>query len=288
MAMPASCIGLLTCVNGACSSISAAACGTTTGPKCLTALATAAGKAKCMSAFFGYNDNLVVTPASFLTVPAAGCTAVVTACAPAFNTYAASCGVNGWLHPTPTGVPSPAGTTANIIIDPNSGVARFGCACYTPMVGTMQSVLICQVAGITYKCVYVGGVSGSGCGGTLNSTYQYGCLKGTVYSTPLMVNGECYCICIAMGLSASSGCAVGFVYCNATLKLCCCTAAMCASPTISFPVIYSDCVCLCVTAYQTSYLCSGCSCAKVYVQSVTSISGGEMLSGCACVNTYTG
>ena len=168
MAVPASgTIAILATPNGSCSSLSAVSCGSVVAPKSLSALATAVGKSlpiNMTTCWYGYNNSIKITPASFLTIPAAGCTAVVTICAPAFNAGPAYCGANTWLHPQgPLYCTSPTGVAQNIVVDANAGVARSGCACYLAAWGPSCCITICQAAAskvITLTCICT-----SSCGG---------------------------------------------------------------------------------------------------------------------------
>lgn len=276
MAMPASCIGLLTCVNGACSSISAAACGTT-ATKCLTALATAAGKANCMSAFFNYDDTMVVTPTSIINIPATCTTCCVTTCAPAFNT-ACVCTACNWLVPATPVTPAPAGNTHNIVICANTGAARCGTVCYNSYCGQCCTVTLCQLVGWT--CINLCHLAG-------NSPATCASACGCLYPA-ISVSGDYYCVCICAILKVAA-CGTAWscvcVTCAGTCKMCCCISAAgtCTCPSTSFCVICPNCVNYFLAACHQSGCGGANSSAAGCLVSVTCVSGkGYYCIGSTC------
>lgn len=256
MAMPTATLAILSCPGSvACTSISKAACGTSSPSKSLSALATAAGKSlpiNMTSCWYGYDDSLKITPVSFTSVPSAGATCTITACAPAFNTFSVSCGSNTWLHPAGPTAPSPAGTSQNIVIDANAGVARTGCACYTPTCGTVCCVSISQLAtpiaiNSTQTC--------SGCGSSLGASM---CVLWTPASTFPTSGQLCLCFCGTLSTVNDGTTSYGWfcMTCNGASKCCCCfTGALCNSGIPFGPWIYNcgDVYRACVT------VCKGCS-----------------------------
>ncbi len=273
MSMPASGnLGLLSCPGGiACTSISAAACGTTVGPKCLTALATAAGKTACMRAFYSYDDSLVIAPASITSISGLGATCSVSACAPAFNTFtnATAC---TWLHPAAPSAPSPAGTSQSIVIDANASAARCGVVCYTPICGTIQCVTLCQLASNAVQLSVLS--SNCGAGATADAVLK-------ISSTPSMIAGECFCLCLcgclhSGGGASSSACWV--IYCSGT-KVYCCTIGTnsTAAPFYAIPVMIIlgniSIFCICLHGVVTAGFSRTCSCANISCV-------------CSCVGSY--
>ena len=278
MAMCASgSIGILSAPQGGCSSISLAACGTTTGPQCLTALATATGKANCMSAFYSYDDTMIVTPTSITSIPAACTTCVITTCAPAFNT-ACVCTACTWLVPATPVTPAPAGNTHNVVICANAGAARCGTVCYVSVCGGNCPVTFCQVAGVTWNCIYLCHLGGGGCGSALASAA--GCLTPAI-----SVAGDCYCVCICGILRAAcccgTSCAVISITCGAGSKLCCCVgvggAACC--PSVSFCVLCGNNVNYSLTACHQCAGCCGTAISCICLVSITKIVGCYCQSG---------
>lgn len=275
----------LSAPQGGCSSISLAACGTIAGPKCMTALATAAGKSlpiNMTTCWYGYNDSLVVTPTSIINIPAAGAVCNVLACAPAFNTFTNSCGGCTWFHPTSPTPPSPAGTSQGITIDANAtNICRCGCACYTPICGTIQCVCLYQLGTpdlITFNLIT------SNCGAGVTAD---GCLS--VISTPAMTVGQCYCLCLcgclhSGGGASSSACWV--VY-NGGSNVYCCTigTSTTATPSYSLKVGSGTVICLCLHAVVTAGFTHSCSCGSIGC--VTSITDMFAIGTCSSYNLWT-
>jgi hypothetical protein len=297
MAMPASGILRLSGCSQSCGSIMRAACGSTaTAPVCLTALATAAGKASCMSAFYSYDDTMVVTPTSFTSIPNTCVTCSVTTCAPAFNT-ACVCTSCSWLVPATPVTPAPAGNSHNVVVCANAGAARCGTVCYVSVCGGNCAVTLCQVAGVTTKSINFCCLGGCSCS-AVNCCFCCAC--GCLYTSSAMAAGDCYCMCcfcICYGAAAGSCCTtvscVG-LSCNGTLKYNCsfstfgcwgCTATMCAL------VKYGECwnwftsvfaappgcaahpyACICFAAAAVT-----CSCGSTFCR-------GTTYSEVACIN----
>lgn len=190
---PSGSLGILSAPQGGCSSLAGVACGTSSGPQSLLALGAAVGKAGAINmttCWYGYNNNPQITPASFTSVPTAGCTAVVTICAPAFNTGLASCGANTWLHPQSSPYStSPTGVAQNIVIDVNTGAARTGCVSYSPNWGGVCYISIQQLAGIVWHCVDM-------CVYYDESYPSFWRKCATIVTTPAMLPGECFNICM--------------------------------------------------------------------------------------------
>lgn len=291
MAIPGSgALGILTCPGGvACTAISGVVCGTVTGPQSLCNMFIIAGQSipGTMTNFHGsiYGD-LCVLPATINSISNAGATCAVLACSYSPNTFTVATACT-WLHPAAPSAPSIAGTSQNITIDANAGAARQGTVCYTPShCGSVQTITLCQVAGVTWKCIYVGSVGGTSCG-SLTTT----CQCGIITATPAMSAGECYCgtFCIANSVTTGNGGgADGYIVCNGTVKLHCCTTAACGTGCVAFVVTSTDTVCLCALAHTPSAACTGCACSRVYIGSISSIVGSECYGGgCCCVNTFT-
>ena len=261
--MPASGnIGLLCCQGGvACTSISAAACGTTVGPKCLTALATAAGKTACMRCFYGYDDSLVIAPAITSLISGLGATCSVSACAPAFNTFTNSTACT-WLHPAAPSAPSPAGTSQSVVIDVNPGAARCGVVCYTPICGGVVCATFCQLLSRAIEFSVIS--SNCGAGTTADAVLS-------IISTPSMVAGDCICLCLCGCLHSSGGAsssACWVIYCSGT-KVYCCTIGTntTAAPFYALPVMITvgniNIFCVCLHGIVTATFSHTCSCANI-------------------------
>ena len=279
MAMCASgSIGILSAPQGGCSSISLASCGTTAAPQCLIALGSATDKnlPVAMSAFYGYNDSLVITPTTISAIPNICTTCCVTTCAPTFNTATVSSACT-WLVPVTPITPTPTGNTHNIVICANTGAARCGTVTYTPTCGSSIIVTLCQVAsGVSPKCVQLVYQSGSGCGTSTIASYLYG-----IVISPAMAAGECFCLCLGGVLNTAnegaSSCANYVVNCTVGVYCYSCniSANVCATPSPSYSIMITNtnnsCVCLCLCAQTTA----GChhSCAFGNIISVTSVAG---------------
>jgi hypothetical protein len=287
MSMPASGnIGMLSTPQGGCSSISLAACGNATPPKSFLALAAAAGKPACASAFYSYDDSLVITPTTIISIPAAGATCSVSACAPAFNTFipATSC---TWLHPAGATPPSPSGVAQNITIDVNAGGARCGTVTYTPTCGGVQTVTLCQLSAT--KAIMIRQISTTGCGAAIT------CATIGFCSSITMSSSDCFCLCLVGGLfttgQGANSCACYKVCCNGTTQ---CYICSILSNTFTTSIGYSimvtcaniSCICVTICAVTTAAGCAGYSSAYANISCVTSVAGsfcvGSPSSCCMC------
>lgn len=284
-------LGMLSCPQGACSSIGTAMYGASPGAVSLRAMFGINGMScpNCMTNFHSFNGDLYVCPTPITSLAAAGQTTNVCAIAVCTNTFTTSTACS-WLHPAAPAAPSLAGTSQSVTVDANSGAARSGTICYIPShCGSVQTIIFCQLAaGAIVKCVNVGSIGGTGCGGSLTTTCQCGILS----YTPALSAGECYCGTFDIANSVTSGNNGGtdsWVVCNGTIMLHCCTTTVCGIGSVSFVVKFGDSVCLCALAHTPSSTCTGCACSNVYISSITSIVGGECLGAlCTCVSTFTG
>jgi hypothetical protein len=278
MAMPASGILRLSGCSQSCGSIMRAACGSTaTAPVCLTALATAAGKASCMSAFYSYDDTMVVTPTSFTSIPNTCVTCSVTTCAPAFNT-ACVCTSCSWLVPATPVTPAPAGNSHNVVVCANAGAARCGTVCYVSVCGGNCAVTLCQVAGVTFTSISMYQIAGSGCG-TAYAT-NTSCL-----TPPISVAGDCYCVCFCTHMcvtTAGVGCSQITILRNGTPQLTCCITAgqACVNPSVSFLVCCGQAI---ITTILACKCCGAGKCGSsvgcVVLNSITKV------VGCYCIGS---
>jgi hypothetical protein len=141
-----------------------------------------------MSAFFSYDDTMIVTPTSIINIPATCTTCSVTTCAPAFNT-ACVCTSCSWLVPATPVTPAPAGNSHSIVICANTGAARSGCVCYVSVCGGNCAVTLSQLAGITGEYI----------------NYTVGHCEGIL--CPALTAGDCFCLnfCVCLCKSAVLG-----------------------------------------------------------------------------------
>jgi len=138
-----------------------------------------------------------------------------------------------------------------------------------------------------WKCIYVGGILSSGCGGALLSVYQAGCLV----STPALSAGECYCACIGYSISVyagNGGSVAAYINCNSVNIFCRLTTTNCTG-SVSFPIKNTDTFQIGICANTPSCACAGCAGGDMYINTITSISGNECYGGgCTGVHTFTG
>jgi hypothetical protein len=232
---------------------------------------------------FIYGD-LCVCPTPIASISAAGATPHTCAISVCPNTFtpATAC---SWLHPAAPSAPSLAGTAQNVTVDANAGAARCGTVTYTPShCGSVQTITFCQLAGVTWKCIYMGTTTSVGCGTALDA-----CQYGTLTSTPALVAGDSYCLCY--NFNGSCGQASGSVFlcitCAGGSKLSCCISTVCGLGSGSFTVNQGNAVVFCVIAHKLKSTGTR-SAAFIGISCITSISGSECYGGgCCSVCVYT-
>lgn len=294
MAMPASGIIRLSGCSQACGSISVAACGNATMPRCLSALSTAAGKSAphAMSEFYSYDNTLIITPADpIANIAAAGTTCNLTVCGPAFNiyTFADAC---SWITPNAPEIPSPTGSAVGIVIAANTGAARAGLLCITPTVGSRQDRCFCQLVGATTTTTTTTTTTAASKGvkfitiSCLESNYWSNCISGCTMST-----GECYTATIPWSLcsvvSGIKSSAAVRLYCNGTqLCICCITAAVSCAGTWCPLIKYGERWVACTTA--RAFINTGSDyCSQMNMCAITNCVGSFSLSTPCSMFTYS-
>jgi hypothetical protein len=273
-------LGIMTCPNGACSGIASVVCGGAVGGgQSLKNLLNIATLGNNMSNFHSstYGD-LTVAPLLICSISSAGAVTSVNACSYSPNTFTTSTACT-WLHPAAPSAPSIAGTSQSITVDANAGAARAGTVCYIPShCGSIQTLTINQLVGITWKCINMGTTTSSGCG-TATNAWQCGALT----STPALAAGETYTLSYAF--NGSCGSAGGGAYlcitCNAVSKLACCVNTPCASSSGSFVVSQGNTVIFCVIVHKTSGTRAA---GYIGISSITAGTGGDECYGGGCCN----
>lgn len=225
-----------------------------------------------------YNFNInSVRPANTITsISAAGTTTNVCAIGISTNTFTPSSACS-WLHPAGATPPSQAGTSQSVTVDANAGAARCGTITYTPShCGGVQTITFCQLAGVTWKCIYVASIGGTGCGSSTSA-----CQYGTLTSTPALSIGDSYTLCYAFnGTCGSAGGGVFLcITCAGGSKLACCINVACGSSSGSFVVNQGNTVTFCVIAHKSS---GSAARAFIGIQSISSGVGSECYGGGCC------
>jgi hypothetical protein len=280
-------IGELSAPQGGCSSISAAACGSTAGPKCMTALAAAAGKSlpiNMTTCWYGYIDALIITPTTFTSIPATCTTCVITTCAPAFNTACACTACGAWLVPDTPITPTPAGNTHNIIVCANSGAARCGTVCYDSVCGAVCTITFCQLACPNPIKICTSIVSGGATSCNVGVNF-------IMCKTSVMGAGESYWFCGGGGINTTGTgggngwwCAICAGACVAggtvNANSCCVISSACYNIAQTTTFCIMACICNVVTT------CANCGCATYCEIAIIPITGnfcaGSPTCGAAC------
>jgi hypothetical protein len=142
--------------------------------------------------------DISVSPTIYTSISSAGAICPISVCGPSWNNTTV-CTTNPWLHViTPVSPSLSPGTTNAVTITANSGSARSGIVCYTPVNGSTKCVTFCQDAyvpsskAVCMLCQY-------GCGSGTNYVDKcviaygiYGNSIGGNGINPPMVAGECF------------------------------------------------------------------------------------------------
>ena len=179
------------------------------------------------------------------------------------------------------------------------GLSRFkitgvtGTGGYTPQICSTKKedgISICVAATTAApKAINLNQTSYNGGDGT-SLTCRTFCLS----STPAMIAGECYCVCIDGNLStsgqATGSCSEICVTCNGVRKMCCkivIPVQSCALPSVSFMVDNIDYVCIYSLACVTYSGCGFFAGSAVCLCCVTSVAGSFCRGTCTCRNSIT-
>jgi hypothetical protein len=230
-------------------------------------------------------SDITVSPTTISSIPYTCTTCSVSVCGHECDKTYVSTACNWLVVSSPVYPASSPGTSNDITICCNSGAARSGVVCYTPNVGDIKCVTLCQLGSVTVSTTCLSCAESTTCM----------CCCGCLSYSPTRPTNDCYypsfCWYLCKSATAIALASCVQILCNGTCIYCCViNSKSLLSCTGSFAlrcVDYNDCINI-ITLAQRDSATGGCyAYADVFMCAITQCVGSYAI-GATEQTSYTG